>query len=68
MAADPLLRIGLGGTVTTALCCFTPILPFVLGGIGLGAAVAWLDLVLLPLLAAFILVLLYALARRKRFG
>jgi len=49
-----LTRNGLIGAVITAICCFTPLLVWVLGGIGLVGLVAYLDVVLLPLLAVFI--------------
>jgi mercuric ion transport protein len=60
-----LLRIGIIGTVVTALCCFTPVLVILFGILGLSAVVGYLDLVLLPALAAFILLTLYALWKRR---
>ena len=62
---DRLLAIGIVGTVVTAVCCFTPLLVVLLGAAGLGAAVGWLDLVLLPLLFLFAGVTLYAWGRRR---
>lgn len=59
-----LLTVGIIGTVIAALCCFTPLLVVVLGVIGLGAAVAWLDMILLPILAAFLILTAYALYRK----
>lgn len=59
-----LLKIGLTGTVITALCCFTPVLVVLLGALGLSAVVGILDFVLLPLLAVFIAVTGYALWKR----
>ncbi len=47
----------------TAVCCFTPALVILLGGLGLSAWLAWLDYVLLPLLVAFIALTVYALMR-----
>ena len=61
-----LLPYGLIGTVVAALCCFTPILVILLGAVGLSAWLGWLDLVLLPALAMFIGITLYALWRRQR--
>ena len=61
-----LLGVGIGGTAVTAVCCFTPALVILLGGLGLSAWLAWLDYVLLPLLAAFIALTLYALMRVRR--
>ena len=59
-----LLKIGLTGTIITALCCFTPVLVVLLGALGLSAVVGILDFVLLPLLAVFIAVTGYALWKR----
>lgn len=61
-----LLTTGIVGTVLTALCCFTPLLVVLLSGIGLSAAVGYLDLVLLPALGVFIGITIYALWRRQR--
>ncbi len=62
---DRLLKYGLIGTVVAALCCFTPILVVLLGAVGLSALLGWLDIVLLPALAVFIGITLYALWRRQ---
>ena len=61
-----LLTTGIIGTVTTALCCFTPVLAVLLGFVGLSALLGWLDVVLLPALAVFIGLTIYALWRRQR--
>ncbi|OOY05385.1 MULTISPECIES: mercury resistance system transport protein MerF [unclassified Thioclava] len=63
---DRLLKYGLIGTVLVALCCFTPILVILLGAVGLSALMGWLDIVLLPALAVFIGITLYALWQRQR--
>ncbi|SDE08693.1 mercury resistance system transport protein MerF [Limimaricola pyoseonensis] len=63
---DRLLKYGLIGTVVVALCCFTPVLVILLGAVGLSALLGWLDIVLLPALAVFVGVTLYALWRRRR--
>lgn len=63
-----LLPLGLVGTALAALCCFLPLLPWVLGALGLSGltgALYW-DAVLLPLLAFFLLLTGYALWRRRR--
>ena len=64
---DPktLMRVGVIGTVLAALCCFTPILVILFGVVGLSALTGYLDYVLLPALAAFIGLTIYAV-RRKR--
>ncbi len=49
-----------------AICCFTPALVFILGAVGLSALVGWLDYALLPALAAFAAVAIFALVRLRR--
>jgi hypothetical protein len=61
-----LLRIGVAGSVVAALCCFTPVLAILFGVLGLSALTGYLDYVLLPLLAAFIGLTLYALWRKRQ--
>lgn len=61
-----LLATGLIGTVIAALCCFTPVLVVLLGAVGLSAALGWIDYVLLPALAFFVALTVYALWRRQR--
>ncbi len=65
---DWLLRLGVGGSLITALCCFTPILPLALGAVGLSgiAGYVYRDDVLLPLLAVFLVLTGWALWRRNR--
>ena len=64
----PLLRTGIVGTVVTAICCFTPLLVWLLTAVGLAGILGWLDLVLLPLLAFFVLLTAigYIGMKRKR--
>lgn len=63
-----LLKLGIGGSLVTAICCFTPVLPVVLGAAGLTGAVGYIyrDDVLLPVLAVFLAITGWALWRRKR--
>ena len=63
---DKLLKMGIVGTVIAALCCFTPILAVLFGVVGLSAVVGYLDYVLLPTLAVFVLITIYAVIRRAR--
>jgi Membrane transport protein MerF len=65
---DPktLLRVGVIGTVLVALCCFTPVLVILLGVVGLSALTGYLDYVLLPALAVFIGLALYAIQRKRQ--
>ena len=61
-----LIATGIVGTVIAALCCFTPILVVLLGAVGLSAWLGWLDYVLLPALAFFAALTVYAAWRRQR--
>ncbi len=59
-----LLRLGSGGTVIAAICCFTPALVVVVGFAGLSAIVGWLDYGLFPILFASLGLIAYALYLR----
>lgn len=61
-----LIATGIVGTVIAALCCFTPVLVVLLGVAGLSAWLGWLDYVLLPALAFFVALTVYAVWRRQR--
>lgn len=63
-----LSRIGVIGALVAAICCFTPILVWLLPAIGLGFLIPGLDVVLLPALGLFILIALIGLMRRRRHG
>jgi mercuric ion transport protein len=66
MTDRKLLSFGLGGSLITALCCFTPILVWTLGALGLGALIAGLDDLLLPTLLLFVGLTVFALVRKRR--
>ncbi len=66
MKKSTLLTTGIIGSIIAALCCFTPVLVILLGAVGLVAWVGHLDAVLMPLLAFFIGLTLYALFRKER--
>lgn len=66
MKKNTLLKTGIVGTVIAALCCFTPILVVLFGAVGLSALVGYLDLVLLPALAIFVVITIYALWKKKQ--
>ena len=66
MQGNRLIQAGLIGTVLTALCCFTSILVTGFGAVGLAAATARLDVILLPLLVALLCLTAYAVYRRRR--
>ena len=61
-----MLRVGIIGTILTAICCFTPALVWLLAAIGMAGAVIYLDLVLLPLLLVFIVITGIALWKRRQ--
>lgn len=61
-----LLWTGLIGSGVVALCCLTPIFVVLLGVVGLGAFTGYLDTVLLPALALFLSLAVYAGTRRKQ--
>lgn len=60
------LKIGAIGGVVTAICCFTPVLVWLFAGLGLAALTGYLDLVLLPLLAVFVVIFGVGIWKRTR--
>ena len=66
MKKNTLLKAGIVGTVIAALCCFTPILVVLFGVVGLSALVGYLDIVLFPALAIFVVITIYALWKKKQ--
>ena len=64
MIKSKLLWVGIIGSAVAALCCFTPVLVVLLGALGLSAVVGYLDYVLLPALAVFIIITIYALLKK----
>jgi mercuric ion transport protein len=66
MSDSKLLGTGVIGAVIAAICCFTPVLVVVLGGVGLGALTGYLDYVLLPALVFFVGLTIYAAVRKCR--
>ena len=65
---NKLLIVGIVGSILAALCCFTPLLPIVLGALGMTGLLGILynDAILLPLLAGFLLLTGYAWWRKTR--
>jgi mercuric ion transport protein len=66
MNEKSLLKVGVIGTIIVALCCFTPVLVILFGVVGLSAIVGYLDYVLFPALAVFVMITIYAVIRRAR--
>jgi len=60
-----LLKTGIIGSILAAICCFTPLLVILFAALGLSALVAWLDNLLLPALALFLGLTVFALVRLK---
>ncbi len=60
-----LLKTGITGSASAAVCCATPVLVIALGVVGLSAWVGWLDYVLIPALVIFIGITIYAWRRRR---
>lgn len=65
MKQNRLLKLGIVGTILTALCCFTPVLVILFGALGLAALVGYVDYVLFPLLGVFALLVIVGLYRRS---
>jgi mercuric ion transport protein len=61
-----ILRTGIIGTIIAAICCFTPVLVILVGAVGLSAIVGYLDYVLFPALAIFVLMMFYGIYLRQR--
>ena len=57
---NKLLGLGIGGTIFSILCCFTPLLPIVLTAVGLTGLLGFIytDAILLPVLVGFLLLTL----------
>lgn len=66
MTPNTLLKVGIVGTIITAICCFTPLLVILLGAVGLSALTGMLDVVLLPALGIFLIITGYGLWKRTR--
>jgi len=69
MSSEPgkiIIKVGVIGTILAALCCATPVLVILLGAVGLGALTGYLDYVLLPALAIFILIAAYGFWKKKK--
>jgi len=64
--SDRLLTTGIVGSIVAAICCFTPLLVVLLGGLGLSAWLGWLDYVLVPALVLFLALTGYAIFKRRR--
>jgi mercuric ion transport protein len=61
-----LLATGIMGFLVSMLGCMTPVLVGLLAVLGVSGSMGWLDYVLLPAMAAFAGLTVYALIRGKR--
>ena len=61
-----LIKVGIIGSIIAAICCFTPILVILLGTVGLAALTGYLDYVLFPALAIFILITAYGYWKKQK--
>ncbi|WP_298220392.1 mercury resistance system transport protein MerF [Halothiobacillus sp.] len=66
MKTSTLLKTGTVGVIISALCCFTPVLVFVFGAVGLAAWIGYIDYVLMPALLFFVGLIIYAVNRKSK--
>ena len=66
MTRTRLLATGIMGFLVSMLGCMTPVLVGLLAVLGVSGSMGWLDYVLLPAMAVFAGLTVYALIRRKR--
>lgn len=64
--AGTCFKAGVWGSIVAAICCFTPVLVIALGFIGLATLTPYLDYVLFPALAFFLILAGYGLWQKKR--
>ncbi|MEH6495325.1 MAG: mercury resistance system transport protein MerF [Pseudomonas marincola] len=62
-----LFKIGIVGTIITAICCFTPLLVVIFSTLGISSLIGLTDFVLLPALVLFIVLTLFSF-RKKAIG
>jgi mercuric ion transport protein len=61
-----LIQTGVIGSIITALCCFTPVLVWILSAIGLASVIVYLDMVLFPLLGFFVILIVIGYLRKRK--
>jgi len=64
MKPDQLLTTGVIGSLIAALCCATPVLAVLLGAVGLGWLIGYMDYVVFPVLVLSLGLIGYALWRK----
>lgn len=65
MNPNKCFKTGIWGSIIAAICCFTPVLVIGLGVIGLAALTPYLDYVLFPMLALFLILAIYGWTKRQ---
>ena len=65
MTNKSMLWTGITGATLAILCCATPLLVILFGAVGLSVLTGYLDYVLLPAIAIFIGIVIYALWQRQ---
>ena len=60
------IKIGIVGSVMTAICCFTPLLVVVLGAVGLATWISYIDSIAIPVLVLFLVIFVVGLAIARR--
>ena len=61
-----MFKVGILGSIVAALCCFTPLLVWVLPAVGLAGWLTWIDFPIFGVLILFLALTGYGLRRRKR--
>jgi mercuric ion transport protein len=59
LGADRCCKTGFWGAVVAALCCLTPLLVFLLGAVGVAFLTPYLDYLLVPVFAIFLILAFY---------
>jgi len=63
---EHLFKLGIVGTILACVACFTPAAVMLLGVLGLAAWTGYLDYVLFPMLALFMLLVGYSFWQRRQ--
>jgi mercuric ion transport protein len=67
MPRSRLLAAGIAGFVVSMLGCVTPGLVLLLAALGISGSMGWLDDILLPAMAIFAVLIVYAMVSRRRW-
>ena len=65
MKYNRLFKVGIVGSILSALCCFTPVLVVLFGVVGLSSMLGLIDYIVLPALAGFVLLTIYAVLKKE---